>query len=145
MAGTGASGHLLGHRDTDDLEGRLDVRRVVVTRDEEMLDVVVKTYERLRARDFQTGDSFEVQFDSRRGPRRDFSLSLNYHHGPAYCELYDRRGFSVGSGSAERGRRSFSCRITRADLRPTEHVRWRVMAHSGQGVDTAPRRGWYAH
>lgn len=145
IAGLPAAAHLVGHNDSKDVRGDLDIRRAEIARDGRQLDVKVATHERFQDRDLAQG-GFYVDFDSRGGPRTDFTLRMDLYEGSyPYCTLYDKDGFSRQGATPERRPRSMTCSITRSELEPERHIRWRVRSDSGIAIDRAPNSGWFSH
>ncbi|MDQ3987322.1 MAG: hypothetical protein M3280_12600 [Actinomycetota bacterium] len=144
-----ANAHFVKHRDPDDIEGKLDIRRSLIeprlVGDVRTLDVTVRTHDRFHRGDLVTG-GFYVDFDSRGDGARDFTLQLGlWKDGSLYCSLADRRGFSRAGGDEEKGPRSYSCSFDRSELNATRSIRWRVRSGNGGTEDSAPQQGWYAH
>lgn len=145
LAGTGYA-HLRSHSDPDDTGAPLDIRTASLDRSDGQLVAKITTHDRLRARHFQGGEAFLIKLDTRGGPRSDFTLRLDYYEGAyPYCALYDRDGFSRAGGTAQKGRRSFTCTLPFSALDTARHIRWRVVATAGANPDMAPNRGWYEH
>ena len=140
-----ASAHFQGHSDADDVNGRLDIRNSSITRDGGQLLVKIATHDRFGERALRNG-GFLVDFDSRGNGATDFSLRMDLYEGYyPYCTLYDSDGFSrQGSMPTVKGR-SFACPITRSELEPTRHIRWRASSDGGFDTDVAPEQGWYRH
>lgn len=144
LSQVGASAHLGGHSDPDDVDGKLDMRRVELARSGRQLTVTVRTHDRFRREDLYE-QGFFFLLDSRRDKRWDFTLRINDHHGFPRCTLYGRDGYERYGNDAIKGPRSLSCSFPRADLNQTRHLRWRVRSYDWPNTDLAPNKGWYRH
>lgn len=150
LGGTGpADAHVRVHTDADDVTGPFDLREVSLDREGSILTSRVRTFDRLRDRDFVGGGAFFVKLDTRGGPRADFTLRMDYYEGAyPYCTLYDSDGFSRYGSQATKGLRSFTCSLPFETLEATRHIRWRVVASppSAAGADRAPGgQRWFSH
>ncbi|MDP9067931.1 MAG: hypothetical protein M3N53_06260 [Actinomycetota bacterium] len=146
LSQVGASAHLGGHSDPDDVGGKLDMRRVEISPSGRHLTVTVRTHDRFHRDDLEAQEQgFHVRLDSRRDRRWDFTLLMNTEHTVPECTLYARDGFTRYGNRGTKRPRSMSCSFPRADLNQTRHLRWKVRSYDFPNEDFAPNRGWYRH
>lgn len=112
--------------------------------------IIVRFYDVL---EWNPNSSVQVFIDSRTGPMWDHLLLGDVlWNGRARCELMHRG--SLGDPpevGADAGPRRVACSLSRALLRPTHAIRWKVRSSFWQGgelvFDTAPGgfSHWYPH
>ena len=138
--------------DPDDVDGRLDLRRVTRTFSNgatapPLVHFQATTYGRWTLRQCQRVDSCSFVFlvDSRRGPDADVLAfwDVDRHRRPS-CNAYNARtGRFLAAGEATKFRRSAFCSFPAVVLRRDKPVRWRVQSLWGLIVDAAPDHGWF--
>ena len=138
--------------DTDDVEGRLDLRQVSRTFSDgpsapPLVHFQATTYDRWTLRQCQRVDScsFVLVLDSRRGPDADVIAfwDVDRHRRPS-CNAYNARiGRFLAAGEASKFRRSAFCSFPTLVLRRDKPVRWRVHSLWGLIVDASPDHGWF--
>lgn len=147
-----AAGHLLVHRDANDVQGRLDLKKLDIAQMQlsgrSYLQLRVHTFESFRDSDLDAfAGHVSADIDSRRSRRKDYMIRFGHNTDGLWCEIKSRRGDFAREGTATRGDRELVCTFPRSFLRPDKHPRWRVASSFGSGnFDYAPNgRGWYRH